>query len=99
METKKIIKSPDVLFFEDKTHLEDYPSGRIDKAPAVKVNISPKSDVEDLDANNNVSEQDEKPNMEEEAEANVPAAKSTPSGETSKLNTGKKNQTAPNTAT
>ena len=33
---------PDVVFFEDKTHLEDYPSARVDEAPAVKVDISPK---------------------------------------------------------
>ena len=31
LETKKIIKSPDVVFFEDKTHLEDCPSGSIDE--------------------------------------------------------------------
>ena len=26
LETKKIIKNPDVMYFKDKTHLEDYPS-------------------------------------------------------------------------
>ena len=43
LETKEIIKSPDVVFFEDKTHLEDCPSGSIDVEPAVKVDISAKS--------------------------------------------------------
>ena len=30
LETKKIIKSSDVVFLKDKTHLEDGPSGRVE---------------------------------------------------------------------
>ena len=41
LETKKIIKSPDVVLFEDKMHLEDYSSERVDEASAVNVEIFP----------------------------------------------------------
>jgi hypothetical protein len=96
LETKKIIKSLDVVFFEDKTHLEDCPSGSIDEAPAIKVDISPKSEVEELDASGDVSELDEEePNIEDEKEAEVPAAESTRSAEASKLNAGKKTANKP----
>src|SRR5450631_1333284 len=96
LETKKIIKSPDVVFFEDKTHLEDCPSGSIDETPAVKVDISPKSEVEELEASGDVSEPDkEEPKIEDESEAEVPAAKSTRSAEASKLDAGKKTATKP----
>ena len=81
METKKIIKSLDVVFFEDKMHLENCPSGRIEEPPAVKMDISTKSDVEELEVSGDVKEPDmEKPNIEDEFEAEVPAAKSTCSG-------------------
>ena len=40
LETKKITKSPDVVFLEDKMHLQDCPSGNIDEAPRFKVDIS-----------------------------------------------------------
>jgi hypothetical protein len=96
LKTKKIIKSPDVVFFEDKTHLEDFPSGSIDEAPAVKVDISPKSEVEELEARGDVSEPDEEElNIEDESEAEVLAEKSTRSAEASKLNAGKKTTTKP----
>ena len=93
LETKKIIKSPDVVFFEDKTHLEDCPSGSIDETPAVKVDISAKSDVDESEAKgDDPLEAHEEPDMEEEedAEANIPATKSTRSAEASKLDYGKK---------
>src|ERR1700737_5511716 len=78
LETKKIIKSPDVVFVEDKTHLEDCPSGSIDEAPAVKVDISAKSDVDESETNgDDPLEAHEEPDVEEEvAEANIPATKS-----------------------
>ena len=66
-----------MVFFKDKTHLEDCPNGRIDEAPAVKVDLSPKSDAEDLDSSSMVLEQDEGPDMEKETKANVPATKFT----------------------
>ena len=58
MEMKKIIKSLGVVFFEDKTHLEDCPSGKLIEYPRVKVDISSKLDVEDLDVSDNILEQD-----------------------------------------
>jgi predicted metal-binding protein len=88
LKTKKIIKSPDVVFFKDKTFLEDCPSGSINEAQEVKVDISPKSKVE---ASGDISE----PNIEDESEAEVPAAKSTRSMEASKLNASKKTATKP----
>ena len=84
-----------MVFCEDKTHLEDCPNGRVEELQAVKVDMSPKLDMEDLDVSSNVSEQDEEPDMEEDAEADVPAAKSTRSGEVSKLDHGKKIATKP----
>ena len=57
LETKKIIKNQDVVFFKDKMHLEDCPRGRVDEAPMIKVNISFILDVEDLDTSGNVLEQ------------------------------------------
>ena len=96
LDTENIIKSLDVVNFKDKTHLEDCPSGRVDELPAVKVDISPKSEVEELEASGDVSESDEEePNIEGESEAEVPAAKSTRSTEASKLNAGKKPATKP----
>ena len=83
---KTVIKSPDVVLVEEKTYLEDCPNRRVDEASAVKVDISPKSDMEDLGESGNVSEPNEEPDMEEDAEADVPATKSTCSGEASKLN-------------
>ena len=68
---KKIIKSPNVVLFKDKMYLENCPRGRLDEAFVVKVDIFPKLDVEHSDVSGNVSEQD----MEEDAKANVPAAK------------------------
>ena len=59
------------------------------------MHISPKSDVDDSDVSGNVLEPNEEPNMDEDAEANVPAAKSTCSGEASKLDHGKKTVTKP----
>ena len=50
LKMKKIIKSLDMVFFEDKTHLEDCPSGRVEKPPVVKIDISLKSNVDELDA-------------------------------------------------
>ena len=87
LEIKKIIKNMNAVFLKDKTHLEDSPSGRVDEAPAVKVDIFPKLDMEYLNASSNVAEQDEEPDMKEDAEANVPAVKSTRSGGHQKLTT------------
>ena len=42
------------MFFEDKIHLEDCPSGSIDETPVVKVHISAKSDVDESEANGNL---------------------------------------------
>ena len=61
--------------------MEDYPSGRVEKTHAVKVDISPKLDVEDLDARGNVSEPDNEHNIKEDAEADVSAVKFTCSNE------------------
>ena len=66
---------------------------KLTKHPRLKVDISPKSDVEELEASNNMSEPNEKPNIEEEAEANVLATKSIQSAKASKLDTNKKNIT------
>jgi hypothetical protein len=93
LETKKIIKSPDVVFFEDKTHLEDCPSGSVDVEPAVKVDISAKSEADESEANGDdpSEEVNEEPDIEEDdAEANIPPTTSTRSTEASKLNHGKK---------
>ena len=96
LEKKKIIKKPDVVFFEDKSHLEDCPSGRIAEVPAVKVDISPKLEVEELKASGDASEPDEEePSIEIKSEAEVLTAKSTCSSEAPKLNTGKKTATKP----
>lgn len=59
------------------------------------VDISPKLDKEDLDANGNVLEQDQKHDMEEDSKADILAAKSTRSGEASKFDHGKKTATKP----
>ena len=96
LETKKIIKSSDMVFFEDKSYLEDCPTGNIDKAPAVKVDISAKSEVDESEANGDdpLEEVNKEPDIEEEdAEANIPPTKSTRSAGTSKLNHGKKSAT------
>lgn len=93
LETKKIIKS--VVFFEDKMHFEDCPSGRVDGEPTVKVDVSSKLEEEELEANDNVLEADEEFDVEEKAEANLPAMKSICSGEASKFETGKKIATIP----
>jgi len=92
LETKKIIKSPDVVFFENKMHLEDCPSGRVEKQSAVKVDISAKSDDDEMEANDNdLLEPDEEHHIEkEDVEANIPATKSTRSAEATKLDHGKK---------
>ena len=59
-------------------HLKDCPSGSIDEPSTVKVVISPKSDMNELEmGNNNSLKVEEDPNIKEEAEANVPATKST----------------------
>ena len=63
---KKIIKSPDVVFLDDKTHLEDCPSGRVDETPAVKLDIFPKSMAEDLNMSGNVSEPNEEYGIKED---------------------------------
>ena len=66
LETRKIIKTLDVVFFEDITHLKDCANMRVDEAPAVKVDISNKLDVDELEVNNNNHiEADEEPNIEE----------------------------------
>ena len=57
--------------------------------------ISPKSDVENLEVSDNVSEQDEERGMEEETELDISAAKSTRSRETLKFDYGKKTATKP----
>jgi hypothetical protein len=97
LETKKIIKSSDMVFFKDKTHLEDCPSGRVEEQSAVNVDISAKSDEDEMKANgNDFSEPDEEHHIEEEdAEANIPATKSTRSAEATKLDHGKKPATKP----
>lgn len=41
------------MFLEDKIHLKDCPSERVDKTPAMNVNISLKLDVEELEVNDN----------------------------------------------
>ena len=74
-ETKKIIKSSDVVFFEYKTHLEDCPSGSIDVESAVKVDISAKLEVDESKMNGDdpLEEVNEEPDIEEEdAMANIP---------------------------
>ena len=55
-------------------HLEDCPSGSVEEPLVVKVDISPKLDVVELDASGDVSEPDEEePDIEEEdAEAKAP---------------------------
>ena len=75
--------------------MEDFPSARIGTAPAVKVDISPELDMEELEANDNVSKPDKEPDIEDEAEANVPAMKSTCRGEASKHDAGKNTATKP----
>ena len=87
LETKKIIKSPDVVFFKDKTHLEDCPSGSIDKTSVAKVDISTKSDVDELEVDGDDSlEVYEEPDIkDEDAEANILATKSTCNAKASKL--------------
>ena len=91
--TKKIIKSPDVVFFEDKTNLVDCPSVSIDGTPVVKVDISAKLDVDVSKVDGgNLLEAHEEPviDLEEDAQANNPATKSTRSAEASNLDHGKK---------
>ena len=95
LEMKKIIKRPDVVFSKDKTHLEDCPNGRTGKTPAVKVDISPKLDVEELEANDNDSKPDKEPNIENEVEADVPATKSTHNNKARKIDVIKKTATKP----
>ena len=56
------------------------------------MDISPKLDVGDLNVSSNVSEQDDKHDIEEDAEADISAAKTTRSGEASKLDYDKKNR-------
>ena len=93
LETKKIIKSPDVMFFEDKMHLEDCSSGSIDKALAVKVDISAKLDVDESEANGDdpLEEVNEEPDFEEDdAVGNIPPMKSICSAEALELNHNKK---------
>ena len=92
---KKIIKSVDVVFFKDKVHLEDFPSGRLGEAPAIKVDISSKLDVKELEANGNVFERDEEPDIKDKVEANVLAKQCTCSNEASKLDASKKIATKP----
>jgi hypothetical protein len=88
--TKKIIKSPDLVFFEDKLHLENCPNGKVDKVLVVKMGISPKLEVEELEAKGDASEpENEEPNVEDESKAELPAAKSTRRAETLKLDTSK----------
>ena len=53
VESKKIIKSPDVTFFEDKRALEESPSGS-DGGPAFVVDTSSKSHHEDEDEDEEV---------------------------------------------
>ena len=84
-----------MVFFEDKIHLGISPSGRVDKASTVKMNISPKMDTEDLVTSNNILEQDKEIDMKEETEADVPATKSTRSNEALKFDVGKKTATKP----
>ena len=91
LETKKIVKSLDIVFFEDKTYLEDCSNGRFNRAPTVSVDISPKSNMEELETNGKLLE----PDMKERAEANVLAMKSTCNREASKLGAGKKNASKP----
>ena len=67
---------------------------RVDEAPAVKVDISNKLDVDELEVNNNNHiEADEEPNIEEKTMANVSATKSICSKEASKLDHYKKSAT------
>ena len=65
------------------------------KHPRSMWKFFPKLDVKDLEANNNVLEQIKEPDIENEAEANVLATKSTRSSETPKLDFGKKTATKP----
>lgn len=80
-----------MVFFEDKPHLEDCPTKRIDKEPMIKVDVPPNSKEEELKANDNVSKTD----IEEQVEANIPAMKSTYSGDILKLDSGEKIATKP----
>ena len=91
----KIIKSPNVEFFLDKMHLKNYPSGKIYKAHVVKVDVFSKSDIEELEANGYISEPNEEPDIDEEADANVPATKYICNGDASKLDANKKIATKP----
>lgn len=87
LETKKIFKSPDVIFFKDKIQLEGCLSRSIDKTHAVKGDISAKSDVDELKVNGDDPLQaHEEP--EEDADANIPTTKSIHSAEALKLDHG-----------
>jgi hypothetical protein len=61
LETKKIIKSPDVTFFEDKKALEECPSGR-EVAPVFMVDESSKACDEEDVASEGCSKEEKKPN-------------------------------------
>lgn len=93
LETQKIIKSPNVVFFKDKMHLEDCPSGKFDETRMIKVDIILILDIEELEAN--ILDQDEESDMEEEAEAKVPATKFTHSSEVLRFDASKKTTTIP----
>ena len=66
----------------------------VDEAPVVNVDISPKSDVKNVDVNVNILKHEE-PDIDEDVEADVPATKSTCSNKASKLDFGKKTATKP----
>ena len=68
-----------MIFFKDKKYLEDCPSGSIDETPMVKVDISAKSIMDELESNdNNPLEVDKETDIkDEDVEANIPATKST----------------------
>ena len=97
LETMKIIKSPNVMFFEDKRHLENCPNRSIDEPSAVKVDKTAKSDVDELETNNNdFLEVNLGPDNEEnDAEANVSTTKSTRSAVASIIYHGRKPATKP----
>ena len=93
LETKKIIKNPFVVFFEDKAHLEDCPSGKVDKNTSGQSGRISKSDMEDLDMSDKVLDQDKEPDMKDKLKADVLAMKSTHNGEATKLHDGEKTAT------
>ena len=92
LETEKIIKSLEIVFCKDKTHMEERPSGRSIEVSKIKVDISTKSYVEELEVNGNILELDEVPDKKPNMKDNVLTTTSTHSGKASKVDANKKLQ-------